>query len=90
MYVSDINEDGEIEFWKLNRAMYGLKQAWHEWYKTLRNILEIAGLMQWTGDGGAYARTETTMSIRSSMRSRNQSKITWSPRSVEDHRGCWG
>jgi len=39
VYVSDINEQGEVEYWKLNKALYGLKQAGHEWFKTLQKIL---------------------------------------------------
>ena len=27
VYISDINEEGEVEYWKLNKALYGLKQA---------------------------------------------------------------
>ena len=34
--------------------MYGLKQAGHEWYKTLEKILEIAGLKRYIGDEGTY------------------------------------
>ena len=55
VYISDINEEGEVEYWKLNKALYGLKQAGHEWYKTLERILNIAGLKQCTGDEGTYA-----------------------------------
>jgi len=53
VYVSDVNEDGEIEYWKLNKALYGLKQLGHEWYKTLK-ILEIAGPKECIGDEGQY------------------------------------
>jgi len=57
VYVSDINEDGEIEYWKLNKALYGLKQAGHEWFKTLESILNQAGLTQCIGDEGTYRST---------------------------------
>jgi hypothetical protein len=29
VYISDINENGEKEYWKLNKVQYGLKQAGH-------------------------------------------------------------
>ena len=53
IYVSDVNEEEVTEYWKLNKAPYGLKQAGHEWYKLLQKILEIAGLKQSIGDEGA-------------------------------------
>jgi len=46
VYVSDINEQGEVEYWKLNKALYGLKQAGNEWLKTLQRILHLTGLEQ--------------------------------------------
>lgn len=30
VYISDVNEEGEIEYWKLNKALCGLKQGGHE------------------------------------------------------------
>ena len=54
VYISDTNEEGETEYWKLNKALYVLKQASHEWYKTLERMLEIAGLKQCVGDEGRY------------------------------------
>jgi len=56
VYVSDVNEDGEIDYWKLNKALYGLKQLGHEWYKTLQKVFEITGLKQRIGDEGQYYR----------------------------------
>jgi len=56
--VSDVNEDGGIEYWELNKALYGLKQSGHELYKTFQEILEIARLKQCIGDEGAYASTD--------------------------------
>lgn len=43
VYITDINEEGEVEYWKLDKALYGLKQAGHEWFKTLCEILETFG-----------------------------------------------
>ena len=54
VYISDINEQGKIEYWKLNKALYGLKQAGHEWYKMLQKILKAIGITQCIGDEGAY------------------------------------
>lgn len=45
VYISDINENGETEYWKLNKALYRLKQAGHEWFKTLEKILALVGLL---------------------------------------------
>ena len=39
VYVTDINEDGEVEYWKFDKALHGLKQACHEWFKTLCDIM---------------------------------------------------
>lgn len=25
VYISDVNENGEMEYWRLNKALYGLK-----------------------------------------------------------------
>ena len=61
VYVSDIDEDGNIEYWKLNKALYGLKQAGHEWYQTLEKILQIAALKQCIGDEGTYTNGNVTI-----------------------------
>jgi len=58
VYVSNINENGETEYWILHKALYGLKQAGHEWFKTLQGILQKAGLNQCIGDKGTYVRSE--------------------------------
>jgi len=54
IYVRDLNENGEIEYWKLNKALYGLKRTGHEWYKMLQKILKIAGLKRCISDEGTY------------------------------------
>jgi hypothetical protein len=43
VYITDLNEEGKIEYWILHKALYGLKQAAHEWSKKLKQILEYAG-----------------------------------------------
>jgi hypothetical protein len=55
----DINEKGETEYWKLHKALYGPKQACHEWYQMLRQILhDTAGLEQYIGDKGCYVGSQ--------------------------------
>jgi len=44
VYISNINENGETEYWKLHKALYRLKQAGYEWYQTLKEILRSAGV----------------------------------------------
>ena len=51
VYITDVNEEGETEYWKL---LYGLKQAGHEWFKTLCEILGAFGMYQGIGDEGTY------------------------------------
>ena len=55
IYVTDINEDGETEYWLLHKALYGLKQSGHEWYKLLSEILESAAYNRCIGDEGCFA-----------------------------------
>ena len=57
VYISDINENRETKYWKLHKALYELKQAGHEWYQTLKEILWSAGLEQYLGDKGTYVST---------------------------------
>jgi len=54
VYISDINKQEEVEYWKLNNALYGSKEAGHEWLKTLQRTLHLAGLEQYIGDEGTY------------------------------------
>lgn len=60
IYISDVNEDGETEYWLLHKAVYGLKQAGHEWYLKLVNILQKAGYEQCVGDEGCFQRKGKT------------------------------
>jgi len=57
--ISDIKKQGKIEYWKLNKALYRLKQAGHEWFKTLEQILATARLHQHIGDKGTYTNLGT-------------------------------
>lgn len=50
IYISDINEEGEIEYWLLQKALYGLKQSGYEWYQLLIEILKEVDLEQCLGD----------------------------------------
>ena len=54
VYISNINEQGQTEYWKLGKALYGLEQAGHELFKTLEHILSLGGLRQCIGDEGTY------------------------------------
>jgi len=59
VYVSDINENGDTEYWLLHKALYRLKQAGHKWFKTLQEILRKAGLTQCIRDEGTYVGPQT-------------------------------
>jgi hypothetical protein len=63
VYISDINENGEIEYWKLNKALYGLKQAGHGWFKMLQRIFSKEGLYQCTGDERTYTNKKGSLII---------------------------
>ena len=56
LYVKDLTETGETEYWKLqvHKALYGLKQAGHQWYNRMRAIMANAGLTQCVGDPGCF------------------------------------
>ena len=42
IYISDINEDGETEYWLLDKGLYGLMQSGYKWYEMLiSNLREI-------------------------------------------------
>ena len=56
IYISHVNEDGEIEYWLLHKALYGLKQSGHEWYEKLVSILSELGLDQCIGDEGCFTK----------------------------------
>ena len=65
VYVSDINEQSEVEYWKLNKALYRLKQVGHEWFKTLQKILQLVGLEQCIEDEGTYTSSNGQLIIGS-------------------------
>jgi hypothetical protein len=55
IYMTDINENGETEYWILHLALNGLQKAGHGWYKKLRVMFEEGGyLKQCAGDEGTY------------------------------------
>jgi hypothetical protein len=54
VYVTDLNENGKIEYWILHKALYGLKQAAHEWGNCIKKILNEANLQQCTSDEGCF------------------------------------
>lgn len=53
IYVQD-TENGITQYWKLHKALYGPKQAGHEWYNMMVDIMEKAGLTQCIGDPGCF------------------------------------
>ena len=63
VYITDVNEDGEIEYWKLNKVLYGLKQAGHEWFKTLSGIMSTFRIYQCIGDEGTCTDQKNTIII---------------------------
>ena len=65
IYVTDINEQGNIEYWLLHKALYGLKQSGHEWYKMLSDILEEVGYNQCIGDEGCFASIDSGKDCKS-------------------------
>jgi len=58
IYITDINEDGETEYWKLHKALHGLKQTGHEWFEMLCNIMKAYRMQQCIGDEGTYVSTK--------------------------------
>jgi len=57
IYITDINEEGNTEYWLLHKALYRLEQSGHEWYKMLQEILEKVGYAQCIGDEGCFVST---------------------------------
>ncbi|CAI7838054.1 unnamed protein product, partial [Closterium sp. NIES-53] len=47
--------------WSLNRPVYGLRQAPHEWHDTLRTTLASLGFAPSTSDPSLFLRTNTTL-----------------------------
>ena len=58
VYISDINEEEKPEYWKLNKALCGLKHGGHEWFKKLCGILAAIRLKQCVADEGCYKSME--------------------------------
>jgi len=58
IYITDINEDGETEYWKLYKTLYGLKQAGYEWFEMLGDIMKTCGMQQCIGDEGTYVNAK--------------------------------
>jgi hypothetical protein len=54
VYVTDLNENREIEYWMPHKALYGFKQAAHEWGNCLKKILNEANLQQCISDEGCF------------------------------------
>ena len=61
IYISDVNEEGETEYWLLHKALYGLKQSGHEWYEMLISILAEVGFDQCVGDEGCFYSGKAAM-----------------------------
>ncbi|CAI7890178.1 unnamed protein product [Closterium sp. NIES-54] len=47
--------------WSLQRPVYGLRQAPHEWHDTLRTILAALGFAPSTADPSLFLRTDTSL-----------------------------
>ena len=59
IYVCDINENGETEYWELHKALCGLKQVGHEWCKMFVDILGSIAFATCIADEGVYEATST-------------------------------
>ena len=62
VYVQDINESGTTEYWKLHKAHCGLKQAGHEWYNMMIEIMEQARLTQCIGNRRCFKNNKVIIS----------------------------
>ena len=87
-------KDGE-ECWRLHKALYGLKQAGHEWYNTLRNIMNKAGLQQSIGDPGVFLKREAIIIATHvddmAAFAPDEETITTTESTIEKHVKCkWG
>jgi hypothetical protein len=54
VYVTDLNENGEIKYWILQKALYGLKRAAYEWGNCLKKILNEENIQQCISDEGCF------------------------------------
>ena len=62
IYVKDLTESGETEYWKLHKALYSLKQAGHQWYNRMRSIMIQTGYTQCVGDPRCFQSTNIIIS----------------------------
>jgi transposase InsO family protein len=62
IYVTDIDESGKSQHWKLHKALYGLKQSGHEWYTMLGQIMAKSNLQRCIADEGIFIPKATTFS----------------------------
>jgi len=85
IYVTDINEKGNIEYWLLHKALYGLKQSGHEWYKMLLEILEEASYNQCIGDEGSFVSTNSRKDCKSVIGTHVDDMLGIGPRSILDN-----
>jgi len=57
--------DYNIRFWKLNKAIYGLKQSGREWNKELNNFLMNLGFKQLVSELCLYVKRRLIICISS-------------------------
>jgi hypothetical protein len=50
VYITDLNENREIEYWILHKALYGIMQAAPVWRNCLKKILNEANIQQYISD----------------------------------------
>ena len=53
----------KTEYWKLGKALYSLKQARDQWFRTLCEILGTLGMHQLIGDEGTYTNRDHSILI---------------------------
>lgn len=58
IYVVNTTKQGKNEYWKLDKALYRLKHAGHQWYQILKRIMKDCGLLQAGRDLGRFFKKE--------------------------------